>query len=145
MLACDIRIASDKAKIGYGFVRMGVTPEFGSSFFLPRLVGLGRACELILTGKTIEADEACQIGLVNQVEPAESLMDVTNKLAANLSKSPPIAIQLAKQLLYHGLSTDLATQVRFESIALDTSRRSQDHEEAAKAFLEKRKPIFTGK
>ena len=144
-LCCDIRIASEDLKIGYGFVRMGVIPEFGSSYFLPRLLGIAKACELVFTGKTLDAKEALQIGLVNQVVPAESLMETTNKMASNLAKSPPISMQLAKQLLYQGLNTDLNTQLRLEAMALDACRGSLDHEEAANAFLEKRKPDFKGK
>ena len=145
VLGCDMRIASQEAKIGYGFVRMGVIPEFGSSYFLPRLIGLAKACELVFTGKTIDADEAYQIGLVNQVVSPETLLDVARELASGLAESPPIALQLAKQLLHQGLNTDLKTQLRLESLALDACRGTLDHEEAAKAFLEKRKPVFKGK
>jgi 2-(1,2-epoxy-1,2-dihydrophenyl)acetyl-CoA isomerase len=144
-LACDIRIASEELKMGFGFLRMGVTPEFGSSYFLPRLIGIARACELVFTGRTIDALEAKEIGLVNQVVSTAALMKTVRELAQSIASAPPISTQLAKQLLYQGLNSDLRMQLRMENYALETSRSTRDHEEAVKAFLEKRRPVFIGK
>jgi 2-(1,2-epoxy-1,2-dihydrophenyl)acetyl-CoA isomerase len=122
-----------------------VTPEFGSSYFLPRLIGVARVCELVFTGKTVDAREAKEMGLVNQVVPLSELMGAARELARGIAQGPPISVQLAKQLLYQGLHSDLKTQLRLEALALETCRSTRDHEEAVKAFLEKRKPVFAGK
>lgn len=144
-LACDMRIASDEARLGLVFVRVGLTPEFGSTYFLPRLVGIAKACELVFTGKIIDATEAKEIGLVNQVVPAAQLKATTDELAKSIAEGPPLAIQLAKGGLHQGLSNDLSTQLQYETFAISTCRQTQDHEEGARAFLEKRKPVFQGK
>jgi 2-(1,2-epoxy-1,2-dihydrophenyl)acetyl-CoA isomerase len=144
-LACDIRLASEEARMGMVFVRVGLTPEFGSTYFLPRLVGIAKACELVFSGKIIDAREAREIGLVNQVVPPEQLRAATYELAKSIAEGPPLAIQLAKRGLYQGLDNDLLTQLQFESFALNVCRATDDHEEGARAFLEKRKPVFKGR
>jgi 2-(1,2-epoxy-1,2-dihydrophenyl)acetyl-CoA isomerase len=144
-LACDMRIACEEAKMSFGFLRMGVTPEFGSTFFLTRLTGIARAFELIFTGKTINADEAREIGLVNQVVPSADLFKTVSELALSIAQAPPVAVQLTKQLIYQGLCSDFKTQLRLENYALEMCRSTRDHEEAVRAFLEKRKPVFEGR
>lgn len=143
--ACDIRIASDGAVLGAIFARIGLTPEFGSTFNLPRLVGIAKACELVFTAKIIDAKEAKEIGLVNQVVPAAELMKATREMALTIAEGPPIALKLAKRGLYQGLETNLATQVQYETLAINACFQTQDHAEGVSAFLEKRKPKFIGR
>lgn len=144
-LACDIRIASEDAKLGAGFVRVGLIPELGSSYTLPRLIGIAKACELIFTGKTMDAKEAKAIGLVNEVVPKDELTAATYKMAAEITKAAPIALQLAKKALYQGLDSDLVAQLQFEQLGQSTCFKSEDFKEGIQSFLEKRKPVFKGK
>ncbi|MEW6663645.1 MAG: enoyl-CoA hydratase/isomerase family protein [Thermodesulfobacteriota bacterium] len=144
-LASDIRIMADGAKIGGPFLRVGLVPEMGSTYNLPRLVGMGKACELVFTGKVIDAKEAQEIGLVNFVVPGEELEKETKKLAMEILKAAPIALQLARKALYQGMDCDLPTQVQFEQLSQSTCFRSEDYLEGLKAFLEKRKPQFRGR
>lgn len=144
-LACDIRIASDTAQMGAPFVRVGLTPEFGSSYNLPRLVGLGKACELIFTGDMIGAAESKAIGLVNEVVPRAELEQYTYKMARKIAQSPLLALQLAKRSLYQGMDTDFVSQLQLEALAIGVCAQTEDHLEALKAFLEKRKPVFKDK
>jgi len=144
-LACDIRIASEDAKLGAGFVRVGLIPELGSSYTLPRLIGIAKACELIFTGRTIDANEAKAIGLVNDVVPGDQLASATLKMATEITRAAPMALQLAKQALYQGLDSDLVTQLHFEQLSQSTCFKSEDFKEGTQSFLEKRKPVFKGK
>jgi len=141
-LACDIRIASEEARLGAIFARMGLIPEFGSTYNLARIVGIGKACELVFTARIIDATEAKEIGLVNKLVPAEELKQATREMATTIAKLPPFAVQLAKQGLYQGLDADLPTQLQFESLGLAACFRSPDHAEAVRAFIEKREPKF---
>ena len=143
-LASDIRIMAEAAKIGGPFLKVGLVPEMGSTYNLPRLIGMGKACELVFTGKIIDAKEALEIGLVNTVVPAEELENVTKKLAAEILQASPIALQLARKAMYQGMDCDLPTQVQFEQLAQSTCFKSEDYMEGMKAFLEKRKPQFKG-
>ena len=124
---------------------MGLAPEFGSTYFLSRIVGIAKACELVFTGKMIDAREAKEIGLVNQVVPAGELSQTTYEMASTIAKMPPLAMRVSKMGLYQGLNSDLATQLRYESYGINFLRGTKDFEEATKAFLEKRDPVFTGK
>jgi len=144
-LACDIRLASEDAVMGGVFLRVGLIPEFGSTYNLPRLVGIAKACELIFTAKIIAATEAKEIGLVNQVVPAPELKAATYEMARTIAQMPPLAVTLAKRGLYQGLDNDLATQLQFESFGMDFCYGTRDHVEGARAFLEKRSPKFEGR
>ncbi len=143
-LVCDIRIASEEAKFSLPFPRVGLMPEFGSTYFLSRIIGIGKACELVFTGKMIDAKEAEAIGLVNQVVPANELSRVTYEMAGAISKMPPLAMRVSKKGLYQGLNSDLMTQLQFETLGINYLHGTKDFEEATKAFLEKREPVFTG-
>jgi enoyl-CoA hydratase/carnithine racemase len=144
-LACDLRIASEKARLGLGFVRLGVTPEFGSTYFLPRLIGISKSLELLYTGRIVDAQEAREIGLVNKVVPADRLMDTTYELAEGIAKAPAISVRLIREGIYQGVDADLATALRWEHFAFNVCLSTNDHEELVKAFLEKREPRFKGK
>ncbi|MFQ5918010.1 MAG: enoyl-CoA hydratase/isomerase family protein, partial [Candidatus Binatia bacterium] len=145
-LACDLRIASEKARFGLVFTRVGLSgADAGLSYFLPRVVGLGKACELLLTGAVIDAKEAECIGLVNKVVPPDEPNEVVAVLANRLAKGPTFALKMTKKALYNSLDNDVATQLDFEAYAQSLCFQTEDHKEGVKAFLEKRKPVFKGK
>ena len=144
-LACDIRVASVNAKMGAPFARVGLTPEFGSTYNLPRLIGIAKACELMFTGDIIDAQQMKEIGLVNEVVPDAELEQFSRKMAKKIVQAPSISIQLAKRALYQGMDADFASQLQFETLAIGVCAQTEDHFEAFKAFLEKRKPIFKDK
>ena len=144
-LGCDIRVASETAKFGFPFLRVGILPEFGSTYYLPRLVGIGKACELVFTGQTVGAEEAKAIGLVNRVVPLEKLMEETFAMAEKMVQMPPLALTISKRALYQGLrAPDLASQLQYEALALVHLFGTADHEEGVRSFLEKREPVFKG-
>jgi enoyl-CoA hydratase/carnithine racemase len=144
-IACDIRLASETAVFGEAFIRLGLVPDMGATFRLPRLVGIARAKEIILTGDTLSAVEAEKIGLVNKVLPANQLMEEAKKWAAKLAAGPPLAIKAAKQLINNAASTDLHSALADEMLAQCQLITTQDHQEGVKAFLEKRTPHFQGR
>ena len=142
-LACDMRIASEHASFIEVFVNVGLIPDSGSTWTLPRLVGFGRAMELCLTGRPVKADEALSIGLVNQVVPADELEEATNKIATRLASLPAKAISLTKRLLNQSFENDFNEQLTQEAYAQETAGRTHDHFEGVVAFIEKRKPNFS--
>lgn len=144
-LACDMRIASDQASFIEVFINVGLIPDSGSTFMLPRLVGLGKAMELCMTGQKVDAAEALRLGLANQVVPAAELNEAVNKLAARLAGLPARAIALTKRLLNQSLQNDLNAQLEAEAYDQETAGKTADHHEGVVAFLEKRKPNFQGK
>jgi 2-(1,2-epoxy-1,2-dihydrophenyl)acetyl-CoA isomerase len=145
-LACDLRIASERAQFSMAFILRGLIPDTGGTFFLSKLVGSAKACELILTGDTINANEAERIGLVNKVVPQEKLMEATEELANKLVKRAPIALKYAKRAIYKGLTeVDLASHIDYELALNRMCTHTEDFKEAVKAFLEKREPVFKGK
>jgi 2-(1,2-epoxy-1,2-dihydrophenyl)acetyl-CoA isomerase len=143
-LACDLRIASDKASFIEVFVNVGLVPDSGSTFFLPRLVGLGKALELCFTGDKVSAAEALTLGIVNKVVSGEELMKAAADLAGRLAKMPTRALGLTKRLLYRSLHSDLDTQLQAEAFAQETAGLTGDHREGVAAFFEKRPPSFQG-
>jgi len=138
-LTCDIRIASEKAKFSCAFVRVGVTPEFGSSYFLPRLLGYGKAAELAFTARSIDAQEAAQIGLVNRVVGHEALLEECEALAGAISQMPPGAIRMTKRILRHGHHSTLDQALPYEGLVFQHQTRTSEHYEAVCRILEQLK------
>jgi enoyl-CoA hydratase len=143
-LSCDIRLASDQARFGFRENNIGLIPGAGGCSRLVKLIGYGKAKELIFTGEMIPAGEAERIGLVNRVVPHESLMSEARDLAAHLLTRAPQALGLAKRLLWHSVTSDFATGRMLEALAQSILIKSKDHREGVTAFREKRKPEFTG-
>jgi enoyl-CoA hydratase/carnithine racemase len=144
-LASDIRIASETATMGLTETRLAIIPGAGGTQRLPRLVGKGKAKELIFTGKRIGAAEALSIGLVNQVCRPETLMDTSRKMAAEICETGPVAIEQAKYAINYGMETDLSTGLAIESNAYWVCIPTEDRLEGLAAFREKRKPVFKGR
>ncbi len=137
-MACDIRLASEKAKFGQPEVGLGITPGFCGTQRLPRIVGVSKAMELILTAKTIGAAEAKEIGLVSGVYPAEELMPEAIKLAESICANAQIAVQQSKRCIRMGMQTDIYTGAAFEAEAFGVTCGTEDKNEGMGAFLEKR-------
>ena len=144
-IACDLRIASDQAVFSQAFVNIGMHPDWGGTFFLPRMLGTGRALEMFFLGDSIHAQHALDLGLVNYVVPHEKLESETKKLTEKLVAGPGLAIGLIKQALYERLETQLDSMMEHEVAAQMKCFESEDCEEGLRAFLEKRKPVFKGK
>jgi enoyl-CoA hydratase/carnithine racemase len=144
-LACDIRIAAMHATMGLTETRLAIIPGAGGTQRLPRLIGRGKAKELIFTGRRVDAHEALQIGLVNQVCEPEALMDACLKMAAMICEAGPIAIEQAKYAINYGLETDLHAGLDIESKAYWITVPTEDRLEGLAAFQEKRKPVYKGK
>ena len=144
-LACDMRFASERAKLIQVFIRIGLVPDSGSSWFMPRLVGYARAFELCATGRDITAQEAEQIGLINKTISSELLLDYTMTVAKRLAAAPTQAIGQIKDMLNRALATDLETSLLYEEDMQEKAGFSHDYQEGKKAFLEKRPPAFEGR
>lgn len=141
-MACDIRIASTKAKFGQPEVGLGITPGFSGTQRLPRLVGLGKAKELIYTAAVIHADEACRIGLVNKVVEPEMLMDECLAMAATIAAKAQLAVRYAKEAINRGIETDIETAIGIETALFSLCFATADQKEGMEAFLWKRNPEF---
>jgi 2-(1,2-epoxy-1,2-dihydrophenyl)acetyl-CoA isomerase len=144
-LACDILIASEQAKFGQVFVRIGLMPDGGSTYFLPRIVGYAKAFELMATGEIISAQDALALGMVNRVVPVEELDRAVDQMAARLAASPAVALARIKEGLNQGQQSDLAGALEFEAVNQAACFNSEDFMEGVSAFREKRKPDFKGK
>ena len=144
-MACDIRIASENARIGQTEVNVGLIPGWGGTQRLPRLVGRGRAKELIFTGKMIDAKTAERIGLINMVVPPEKLKSAVEELSKVIMSKPPIAIKLSKELINNSIETDQGTGLVHEAEAFGILASTEDYREGITAFIEKRKPEYKGK
>lgn len=142
---CDIRIASEKAKFSMAYVRLGMPPAGGGGYFLPRIVGIAKACELIWTGRMIDAEEALRIGYVSKVVAHDELEAATKELATKLAKGPTVAIRLAKRLIYRCLDLDLVKALEDHQTAMLIAQGTEDAREGPLAFVEKREPIFKGR
>ena len=143
-LACDLRIAATSATLSQSFVKIGFMPDWGGTYFLPRLVTPNRACEMFFLGEVIDAVEAWRLGLVNRVVEANELESATRKLAERLRDAPPISIAAAKQAVYMSEHEDLEAMLRYEVEAQMRCFESKDGKEGVRAFLEKRAPRFSG-
>lgn len=144
-MCCDIRIASSQAKLGQPEINVGLIPGGGGTQRLPRLIGAGRAKELIYTGKFIPAQEAYTIGLVNKVVEPEQLMDEVMEMATLIARQPPLGIRAAKEAINRGLNMTLLEGLEVEAYHWSYLCGSEDQKEGAKAFIEKRKPVFRGR
>ena len=143
--ACDIRYAAENAKFGQPEVGLGITPGFGGTQRLTRVVCSGKAKELIYTGGMIGAEEAKAIGLVNKVVPQEELMPTVLKLAGKIAKNAPVAVQLSKAAINRGINCDVVTGIAYEAEVFGLCFSTNDQKEGMAAFVEKRKPTFEGK
>jgi 2-(1,2-epoxy-1,2-dihydrophenyl)acetyl-CoA isomerase len=143
-LACDLRVAATEASFVLAFARIGLVPDSGATWFLPRLVGPARAAELAFLGDPVGAEEALRIGLVNRMVPGESLAAETRALALRLASAAPRALALTKRALNRSLDASLEDQLEYEAILQGLAASTADHTEGLAAFREKRPPRFTG-
>ncbi len=143
-LACDIRLASDNAKLGAVWTLRGIPPESAGAYLLTQLVGPAKACELIFGGKIIGADEAKEIGLVNEVIPAEDFAEATRAFANEMTNGAPVANGISKMMIYQALETSLEVHSRFDFLGQQYAFNTQDREEGIQSFLEKRPAEFKG-
>lgn len=143
-LACDLRIASTTATFSQSFAKVGLHPDWGGTYFLPRLVTPNKACEMFFLGESIDAAEAARLGIVNQVVAPEELESTVLQLAERLRAAPPIALAAAKHAVYMSQAAELEEMLRYETEAQLRCFESDDGHEGVHAFLEKREPKFTG-
>jgi len=144
-LCCDLVIASDRAKFGELFNKIGLAPDGGGTWFLPRLVGLARAKELIFTGDIFDAAEAARIGLVTRVVPVAELRAATRALAEKIAAGPPAVQRMAKHMLNRAATSDLPAALDLEAYSQGLAIAADDHQEGLAAFFDKRAPRFTGR
>ncbi len=142
---CDIRIAAESARFAESFVRLGLVPGDGGAWFLPRVVGMSKACELTFTGETVDAGEALAVGLVSRVVPDDRLMEEAEDLARRIAANPPQAVRMAKRLLREGRRLPLSSLLEMSAAYQAIVQRTEDHREAMAALFEKRPPRFTGR
>lgn len=144
-LACDLIVASEDATMIEIFINIGLVPDSGSSYFLPRLTGMAKAFELCSMGKKVKASEALELGLINRVVPAAGLDDAVKEYTDYFSQAPTRAIGLIKKMLNKSATSTLDEMLEYEAYCQEIAGSSRDYKEGVKAFLEKRKPQFTGK
>jgi len=144
-MACDIRIASENAKLGFPETTLGLMPGYGGTQFLPRLIGMGKAKHMIFTGESLTAKEAYQFGLVEKVCSLDSLMDEVDRLAKKIASNGPFAVKACKRAIHKGMELPLEQALRIEMEEYDRVARSEDAEEGITSFIEKKSPTFTGR
>jgi len=144
-LACDLRVAAENTKFSVAFIKIGLMPDAGVTFLLPRVVGLGRAIEMSMLGDIVDAEEAHRIGLVNKVVAGASLSEEARNLAGRLAAMPTVALGRIKHSLYASFETDLETALEGEAEGQTFCGFTQDHKEGVTAFFEKREARFTGR
>ena len=142
---CDVRIAAESARFSTGYVRVGLVPGDGDTYFLPRLVGAAKALELLWTADFIEAPEAHRLGIVQRVVPDAQLKDATYAFARQIADGPQIPVRMIKRLVYQSLKLDLRTHLDLVSSHMSIVRQTADHAEGVAAFKEKRPPKFQGR
>lgn len=143
-LCCDLRIAAEDARLGQPEITLGIIPGAGGTQRLPRLIGVARAKDLILTGRHVDAREALEMGMVNAVVPSDETYDSALRLARRLAAGPALALRAAKEAIDHGLDTDLATGLDIERVRFAGLFATEDQRIGMQAFMEKRTPEFTG-
>lgn len=143
-MCCDIRIAADSAKFAANFATIGIHPGMAITYMLPRLVGRGKACEMLFTGRMVEAREAEQIGLVEKVVPLDRLQEEAQAMAETIASSAPYVVKLTKKAVYKGLGFSPDMSIESEATAQALCAQMEDATEGVKAFFEKRKPMFKG-
>lgn len=144
-LGCDMRLASDRASFTQAFVKRGLHPDWGGTYFMPRMLGTPRAFEFILTGDMIPAQQALEWGMVNRVVPQAELTDAAQEWARQFAAGPPIVYALAKRAIYRNLDADLSSALEYEAYAQRVVWTTEDAAEGIRAFVEKRPPEFKGK
>jgi len=143
-LACDIRIAVADAKLGMTFTKLGIHPGMGATYFLPRLIGTARACELLFSGRIIDAPEAERLGILSHVVAREAFPEAVQSLANNIAGAAPIAVRMVKRALYRGVQHSLDDALDLESMQQSATFQTADAREGIAAVLEKREPNFRG-
>ena len=143
-LACDIRIMSTEAKMGQTFSRRGLHPDWGGTYFLPRLIGVAKAAEMIWSGRMVSAQECLELGIVSQLSEPDDLMKDVLAMAHTFADGPPVAIRLAKRAMYRNVDSSLAEALEFETFAQNVAAATKDAKEGIAAFVEKREPVFKG-
>ena len=144
-LACDVRIGSENARFKSVFIERSLSPDSGLSYFLPRVVGHAAAADLVMTSRTVAADEARTLGLLNRLAPAGDLLNAAIAYAEEMTRWPPLALRMSKRVLAHNWNCDLEEALRYETLGLSFSRRAQnDAKESIAAFQEKRPGVYTG-
>lgn len=144
-LACDLRIAVSTAKLGFTFTRLGIHPGMGATYFLPRLVGTARACDLLFSGRIIEAEEAMRLGVVDRVAPPEHFEESVLAWAREIASAGPVAVRLVKRAIYRGVDHSLEAMLDFESLQQSFTFTTEDAREGLQAMMEKRTPRFVGR
>ena len=144
-LGCDIRIAADTAKMAPGFAKRGILPESGGTWLLPRIVGYARAAQIAFTGRTLLADECLELGLVNEVVPADQLMDRAREMASEIASNAPLAVRAIKRMMRAAETETFEQNVHHVFLQLLPLFRTQDFKEGVAAFIEKRPPNFKGR
>ena len=144
-LACDIRYGSEKSRFCVAWLRRGIVPAGGTSWLLPRIVGIGRAAEIIFTAREVGAEEAERIGILNRMVPSAQLEQETMDLASRLAKGPTAALNLTKMNMYRGLEQSLAAHLELVGVTQGIARTTDDFETASIAFREKREPVYKGR
>src|SRR5512136_1054056 len=134
-LTCDIRLASERARFSLAFVRIGVTPEFCSTYFLPRLIGYGKAAELIFTARPFDAHEALEIGAINQIFPHHRLLPEAKRMAEQIASMPPAAVQKSKEILRHGMQSTLDQVIQHEAMVFLDAMKTEEHRLALSKLL----------
>jgi enoyl-CoA hydratase/carnithine racemase len=144
-LSCDLRVGSENARFKSVFIERNLSPDSGLSFFLPRVVGQSRAADIIYTSRAVDAEEAFRIGMLDRLVAAGELLDASLALAEQMAQWPPLALRSSKRVLQHSVEADLRDALRYEMVGLGHARRAKnDAKESRAAFLEKRKPVYTG-
>lgn len=141
---CDIRVAAERAKLGSTFVKVGLVPGDGGAYLLARTIGFPKALEMVLTGRVVDAHEALSMGLVHAVVAGDALRDAVRERASALAALPPIAVRLAKSAAYRSWDAPLDTALELAATYQGIAQNTADHDEAVRAFLDKREPRFRG-